>query len=256
MDTQTLPLVPFGKYKGQPITTLMNDTEYLEWCKQNEWFKKYPIVYNICVNQIITTNQTSKTPEHNKLQILFLENKMNTIKLLRRCIFNKNDSIPKKRCYDFRVTCEGIFNWDIIVEDIEIWKCHCDDTDIECHCDGFADKSYKSYNDIYIEIKTLIGEDYPAIKRKMDTQITLTKNKYFNKDDKSYIYKAYYVLLIKEFNATSATKERLIKYFDSSKIKVVFIDELFNSLPSETNKFVEEICEIKTFQTNLVSEKH
>jgi len=34
MDTQSLPLVPFGKYKGQPITTLMNDTKYLEWCKQ------------------------------------------------------------------------------------------------------------------------------------------------------------------------------------------------------------------------------
>lgn len=73
MDTQTLPLVPFGKYKGQPITTLMNDTKYLEWCKQQEWFQKYSIVYNICVNQTITTtNQNSKTPEHNKLQNLFL----------------------------------------------------------------------------------------------------------------------------------------------------------------------------------------
>ena len=75
MDTPSLPLVPFGKYKGQPITTLMNDTKYLEWCKQQEWFQKFPIVYNICVNQTITTNNSSsKTPEHNKLQNLFLEN--------------------------------------------------------------------------------------------------------------------------------------------------------------------------------------
>jgi len=33
MDTHSLPLVPFGKYKGQPITNLLNDTKYLEWCK-------------------------------------------------------------------------------------------------------------------------------------------------------------------------------------------------------------------------------
>ena len=82
MDTQTLPLVPFGKkYKGQPITALLNDTEYLEWCKKQEWFKNYPIIYNICVNQTITTNQNSPTPEHNKLQNMFL-NKLIQIKLL------------------------------------------------------------------------------------------------------------------------------------------------------------------------------
>lgn len=85
MDTQTLPLVPFGKYKGQPITTLLNDTKYLEWCKQQEWFKHFPIVYNICVNQTITTNnENSKTPEHNKLQNLFLdeENQMKLLNIL------------------------------------------------------------------------------------------------------------------------------------------------------------------------------
>ena len=68
------PNVPFGKYKGQPITTLLKDTNYLEWCKQQEWFKKFPIVYNICVNQkIVNQTENSKTPEHNKMQNLFLE---------------------------------------------------------------------------------------------------------------------------------------------------------------------------------------
>ena len=27
MDIQTVPLVPFGKYKGQPITNLLNDNK-------------------------------------------------------------------------------------------------------------------------------------------------------------------------------------------------------------------------------------
>ena len=79
----SLPIVPFGKYKGQPITSLINDTKYLEWCKLQDWFQKFPVVYNICVNQTITSNNlNSKTPEHNKLQNLFLEDKF-CIKLIR-----------------------------------------------------------------------------------------------------------------------------------------------------------------------------
>lgn len=69
-----LPLVPFGKYKGQPITTLLNDKSYLDWCKRQPFFKKYTNIYNITVNQQITQPVYSKTPEHNKLQNLFLNN--------------------------------------------------------------------------------------------------------------------------------------------------------------------------------------
>lgn len=250
MDTQTLPLVPFGRYKGKPITELLADTKTVNYYKDTGILQKYPIVYNICVNQTITTNnQSSKTPEHNKLQILFSDNKINTIKLLRRIIFNKNGPIPIKSRYDFSVKCEGIFNWDIIIEDISKYTCVCDDTCGDCECDG---SHRKSYNDICIEIKPLLGEDYPAVKRKMDTQISLTTNEYCDKDAKigeRYKYKPTYVLLIKEFNANSATKEQLIKYFDSSNIKVVFIDDLFDILPSQTNiELVEEISEIVTFQ--------
>ena len=76
------------KDQKDQITTLLNDTKYLEWCKQQEWFQKFPIVYNICVNQTITSsNQNSKTPEHNKLQNLFLDNE-NVEKLLK-IIFKK-----------------------------------------------------------------------------------------------------------------------------------------------------------------------
>lgn len=61
-----LPIVPFGKYKGKPITDLIADNSYLEWCKQQEWFKKFPIIYNICINNTITNNTNSKTPEYIK----------------------------------------------------------------------------------------------------------------------------------------------------------------------------------------------
>jgi uncharacterized protein (DUF3820 family) len=46
-----LPLITFGKYKGQPVTSLLADVPYLEWCKKQHWFSKCTPVYNICVNQ-------------------------------------------------------------------------------------------------------------------------------------------------------------------------------------------------------------
>ena len=135
MDTQTLPITPFGKYKGKPVTELLADVEYLNWVKQQEWFKNYPTVYNICVNQTITNiNQGSKTPEHNKLQNNFLERSFNItfinhilgldndIKLLNELYdnpeyklyfenqrFNTNDYGLESITPIF----EGDFNWDV-----------------------------------------------------------------------------------------------------------------------------------------------
>jgi len=110
MDTQSLPLVPFGKYKGQPITTLMNDTKYLEWFKQQELLQKFPIVYNICVNQTITTtNQNSKTPEHNKLQNMFL-NKKNQMKLLNRLI-GSNIGVKFKQRFELLILDEEFIRY-------------------------------------------------------------------------------------------------------------------------------------------------
>ena len=121
MDAQSLPIVPFGKYKGQPITTLINDTKYLEWCKQQEWFQKFPIVYNICVNQTITsTNQNSKTPEHNKLQNLFLEKK--NIEKFLRLIYKKFKYRKNIPYLDASIEFEGSFNWDIIIKDLSFTK--------------------------------------------------------------------------------------------------------------------------------------
>jgi len=235
MDTQTLPLVPFGKYKGQPITTLLNDTQTLKYYKDTGILQKYPIVYNICVNQTITTNKDGKTPEHNKLQNLFLDNQ-NVINLLRKIIYNKIGPIPKNTHYEFSCEFEGMFNWDILIENIYIYKCRSDEPDI---CDGCYDSDIKSnHNDICIEIKPLLGDDYPCVLRKMKTQIELTKNEYTIKEPKpgEYSWKyvpSNYVLLVKEFNANSTTKEQLIQIFNQSRIKIIFIDELFDDLLSQ-----------------------
>ncbi len=65
-------LVPFGKYKGQPLQVLENDESYANWVINQENIKqRYPIVYNFIVhNQKLTPIDT---PEHNKMQVRFLD---------------------------------------------------------------------------------------------------------------------------------------------------------------------------------------
>ena len=129
---QTIPIVPFGKYNGQPITTLLNDTKYLEWCKNQQWFQKFSVVYNICVNQTLTsTNEGSKTPAHNKLQNLFLD-KERQLKLLYHLmpsikktydLLDKSYELPEfKEHYKgsfvssdikIKIEFEYNFNWDL-----------------------------------------------------------------------------------------------------------------------------------------------
>lgn len=112
MNSQNLPLVPFGKYKNKPITRLIEDVDYLEWCKKQKWFQKYPIVYNICVNQTINTkNEDSRTPEHNRLQNMFLDTK-NQLKLVN-LLFGINNGKKFKRNFESMILDEDfIKNFD------------------------------------------------------------------------------------------------------------------------------------------------
>jgi hypothetical protein len=144
MSVETLPLVNFGKYKDRPVTDLLQDSKYIDWLKTQSWFKeKYSNIYNITVNQVITTNnQNSKTPEHNRLQNLFLTND-NQKKLLLQCfkimlnkikqnislLLNDKDFIE---CFgptimpnidintkNNDIKFEGRYNWDLIITFID-----------------------------------------------------------------------------------------------------------------------------------------
>jgi uncharacterized protein (DUF3820 family) len=133
IQTNDLPIVTFGKYKGQSVTEMLVDTKYIEWCKLQDWFPKTN-VYNICVNQVITTNNNSKTPEHNKLQNKFLDkniqykfiNKIYEKKILKiKSVLNninQNEHFNKINLDDIKCTVkddsiefEGIYNWDVII---------------------------------------------------------------------------------------------------------------------------------------------
>ena len=270
-----LPLVTFGKYKGKPISELIADTPYIEWCKQQEWFKKYPVIYNICVNNTITSKQSSKTPEHNKLQNIFLEGKhivsflkyvynihMSWFKYKEQLFMRLDNEIINSKLGHAEF--EGIYNWDVIIDGENI--CYCKHK-LKCECskgcsdECFYDNDGRDYtvHSTYIEIKPLVGDDYPEILRKMKTQIELTriyleKQKANDLKEFGYVksiletsnhYLSRYYLLIKDYQSSSTTKEQLIKIFDKAGIYVVFVVDVFGDLdiqnpPVESEQLSQE----------------
>ena len=67
-------IVPFGKYRGQPVAALVADQQYTDWLTQQDWFKaRYAAIYNVVVNN--NFGEPAETPEHNRYQAMFLDEK-------------------------------------------------------------------------------------------------------------------------------------------------------------------------------------
>ena len=64
-------IIPFGKYKGQPVEVLASDKSYTDWLCAQEWFRsRFQGIHTLIVNNF---NQASDTPDHNALQARFLD---------------------------------------------------------------------------------------------------------------------------------------------------------------------------------------
>jgi hypothetical protein len=167
---------------------------------------------------------------------------------------------------------EGYYDWNIIIAghhfEHSFWKgtcehdeCNCGDHD-ECNCVDhincdetcFYNGNKKSYqfSPVYIEIKSLVDDEYPFILRKMNTQIDLTKKKLDRdreaaierekeydtlfKTKRSYtvpyeLYQGIYYLLIKDYQSSTTSREELIQIFKQSDIHILFLHDVFSDLP-------------------------
>lgn len=64
-------LIPFGKYRGQPLEVLERDPEYLNWLTNQDWFRTgHANLYQIVINNFA---EPCDTPEHNQMQARFLD---------------------------------------------------------------------------------------------------------------------------------------------------------------------------------------
>lgn len=169
MDVTNDVIVPFGKYKGKHISSLLADKAYLQWCKNNNIIteQKYPHIYNTiyCVNVLSNTEDTP-TPEHNDMQNRFLDKHLQVC--LLKYLFQKefhpipnlftaeveqyygsyNDTIDNTLLDCIQsVTFEEKFNWDVVLN--------------VCHELSFKSIHYQSFSDaIFKHINKIINTYY------------------------------------------------------------------------------------------------
>jgi hypothetical protein len=223
-------LFPFGKHEGKTVAEVYLDENYRNWCMNQDWFKgKYPMIYNIFVNSNLNTSG-SPSPEHNKLQNLFLEDDY-VINFIRK-IYDKETCKVKFSNVNF----EAEFNWDVLISGVTVRR---ENNETVCR-----DKPH------FIEIKTSLGEDYPNVLRKMKSQMNQMRNKYREENkvwvndgpshyrkgrwdyEGCYFY-GHFILLIDNFTCDVTSKKDLINIFAKDNIQVVFMDKKDTILTKE-----------------------
>lgn len=65
-------IVPFGKHKGKDVLELIEaDPNYIQWLVGQDWFRdKYVTLHQTIINR---GPESEETPEHNALQVMFLD---------------------------------------------------------------------------------------------------------------------------------------------------------------------------------------
>jgi hypothetical protein len=179
----TNKIVPFGKYKGQPIEALAQDQKYVDWLLAQDWFReRHEGMFTLVVNNFA---EPSETPAHNAMQARFLDH-----------------AFVDAFCHtlDPRI-------------DRELSEAgHPIETTVKFEPRGFDVKIDRGWRRILVEIKPSIGDDYPAVLRQMQNGM-----RGYPGETRS----AHFVLFAGEYRGAGATQEQFVQIFAASGIKVV-----------------------------------
>ena len=199
-------VVPFGKYRGQPVEVLVQDRQYVDWLTAQPWFKeKFGNFYTLIVNNF---QEPSETPEHNALQIKFLDRDF----CLRFVRHLKPSYFAGAETLHIGFESEG---FDVVVSG----------TVLEPHSEPRMDLRVLCSCDFAIEVKPTVGDDYPAILRKMKG---LGARRFHDQ-----------VLFLEEYTGVGATREQFIAIFKTADIAIVFASDLAPVVSSFEDFFKE-----------------
>lgn len=153
-------IVPFGKYRGQPIEVLAQDASYRDWLMAQPWFgERFPNLRTIVINNFAAPDET---PEHNELQARFLNHEW-AQKFVTDVHFD-GDVAFAAEFHRKRMGADATAPWSL-----------------ECHEVSFEDKGADvvlvtkmkigsmcvERTVLRIECKPTMGDDYPAVLRQM-----------------------------------------------------------------------------------------
>ncbi len=200
-------VIPFGKYKGQPVEVVVQDRQYVEWLTAQPWFReRFANIHTLIVNNF---QEPTETPVHNALQARFLD------PAFRARFFEvvrANAVAGAPAAVEFEV--EG---FDVQV----VGKIHAIN-----HYESGPREVIESAS-LFVEIKPTVADDYPAVLRQIKDarqRPRILKMDYCRQVQENVTRDA--VLLLEEYTGSGATCEQFIEIFEASGIKVVFLDEI------------------------------
>lgn len=220
-------IVTFGKYKGQPVEAMAQDKQYVDWLLAQDWVKtRYQGIYNIIINNF---QAPSETPEHNIIQAKFLDDAyvMAFIRVAWPGIFELSEPV----CDCSRFELEGMDVYlrikyrvlEALTEDDLKFHRYDDKLDIGDEQlmlvrEMQIGQKYisRGHIEVYIEIKPMLGDDYPAVLRQIKASPA------YNRSGR---HGYGYILYIDSFSA-SITPDQLTAIFAKDSIRVVFQQDI------------------------------
>jgi hypothetical protein len=219
-----MELIPFGKYKGQPLEQLQNDPRYAQWLLEQSWFaQRYGKIKTLIVNNF---KEVTDSPVHNEMQARFLDpsfaffvcnalaykpfewwvkNKLEPFRL------NENlERVHERGKFGTKFEVRG---WDVVVH-ASYWASGNYKTGYR-NPDRFSDtgEDIEWSIESLIELKPSMGEDFPSVLR----QVKSRKTPYSGGTS---------CVLIDEFVAESVSFEMVQKMFLSSDVDLLMCREL------------------------------
>lgn len=226
-------LLPFGKYKGHPIGEVLDrDPSYLEWLSAQDWFRtQHVILHQTIINH---GAQPGDTPDHNRLQALFLDEAFCLKFLMRSSSFRtwferpriwarepechrrvgtitwtERVDVPEHYDENIKITEPGMYerlgfhvraDFEVQGVDVELYAHF--DTRRQENGVWIPDAPH-CYNRVSIEVKPTVGDDYPTVLRQMQ-----------NNNSR--------VLFLETYTGIGATEEQFVEIFQRSGRSVVF----------------------------------
>ena len=217
-------IVPFGKYKGQPLEIMLSDAGYVAYQKQQPGFMRWLQENHITIYNVFTTGaqQVQDTPEHNRLQARFLDKKFQlafidvVINITSNCtniisyLASTSSDIDEIAAYKAIADNHLLLSTRVSFE-------HGYDVALDLVYDGSSYKLstyFRLSKSFRIELKPHVGDDYPAVLRQMK----------INQREGGWID----VLVIGTFESESITLEQLRGIF--GRYRVVMLSEIEEKL--------------------------
>ena len=220
-------IIPFGKYKGQPIEAVQHDKQYLDWLMAQSWFKdRYSDLFTVVINNF---QEPAETPEHNAMHVKFLDDEY-LIGVIEKqypdysgwfvkwkrfehegwdlaCTLSSKSAQERMQISDKLSDLDNAFYQAEKTSNYEL----ADDISQQIK---WLEKSI-FYANLFIEIKPTVSDDFPAIVRQIKALKSQQKYAWTSSDIKI-------ALFVGQYTGIGATEDQFIQFMANEGITVIF----------------------------------